>query len=94
MTVHCENGQVSDAAAGTIMLQDAPMRMALPSHENTLAVALGDGGILKFSISRDADGIPVLQQTQGNASFSESSILLHHSGIMLYDAPLHMTMRH
>lgn len=60
-----ENGQLSGAEAGSIRLQDAPMRMALPPQENALAVALGDGGILKFSIARSADGIPALQQMDG-----------------------------
>ena len=60
-----ENGQISGAEAGSVRLQDAPMRMALPAQETTLAVALGDGGILKFSIARDTDGVPVLQQLQG-----------------------------
>jgi hypothetical protein len=67
VTVHCENNQLSGAEAGSIRLQDAPMRMALPPQETTLAVALGDGGILKFGIARDADGIPVLQELAGQS---------------------------
>ena len=63
--MHRENGQISGAAAGSVTLQDAPMRLALQPQETTLAVALGDGGILKFSIARDTDGVPVLQQLQG-----------------------------
>lgn len=66
--MHCENGQISGAEAGSIRLQDAPMRMALPPQETTLAVALGDGGILTFGIARDADGVPVLQQLAGQSS--------------------------
>ena len=46
------------------------MRMALQPQESSLAVALGDGGILKFSIARDTDGVPVLHQLQGNHSLA------------------------
>ena len=65
VTIHCENGQISGAEAGSVRLSDAPMRMALPLQETTLAVALGDGGILKFSIARDTEGVPTLQPVEG-----------------------------
>ena len=65
MTIHCENGEISGAEAGSIRLSDAPMRMALPMQETTMAAALGDGGILKFSILRDAEGVPTLQPVEG-----------------------------
>ena len=70
VTVHRENGQISGAAAGSVSLQDAPMRMALQPQETSLAVALGDGGILKFSVARDTDGVPVLHQLQGDHSLA------------------------
>ena len=47
------------------------MRMALQPQETTLAVALGDGGVLKFSVARDVDGVPVLQQLQGTLSLAQ-----------------------
>ena len=71
VTVHREDGQISGAAAGSVTLQDAPMRMALQPQETTLAVALGDGGILKFSVARDKDDVPVLQQLQGILSYAQ-----------------------
>ncbi len=68
--MHREDGQITGAAAGSVTLQDAPMRMALQPQETTLAVALGDGGILKFRVTRDVDGVPVLQQLQGRISLA------------------------
>lgn len=71
VTIQHANGQLSGEVS-SVETEDAPLRMALGS--NSLALALGRGGLQRFDLRRSAEGPPALSPPPGGCTLSTPTV--------------------